>query len=258
MPGGAGNVLTTAIPANWPPGNAPRDQEAPGSIALLHTCAARDDTSVPTVSARAPPAGQVAMHPTPDAIRHEQPLQRNSRDRPANASRPFRGILPGRAAEALTSHHQRKEPGHGSPARTPARSCRRVEGHPRPTCGLECRGTEWVRRNVLPEGRSRSAALRRWPTDTSGTLFPSRTSGEPGAAEGYSASAGRPVGDPQTNGSRGQISAGGWLAAAPVGRRCRPGCSSCIGCRTLLKWRAFVYDSGASGGDGWVTSGTDS
>ena len=42
---------------NWPPGKAPRDQETPGSIALLHTCAARDDTSVPTVSARALPAG---------------------------------------------------------------------------------------------------------------------------------------------------------------------------------------------------------
>jgi hypothetical protein len=38
-------------------GKSPCDQEAPGSIALLHTCAARDDTSVPTVSARAPPAG---------------------------------------------------------------------------------------------------------------------------------------------------------------------------------------------------------
>jgi hypothetical protein len=57
MPGGAGSVLTTAMPANSPPGKAPRDQEAPGSIALLHTYAARDDTSVPTVSARAPPAG---------------------------------------------------------------------------------------------------------------------------------------------------------------------------------------------------------
>lgn len=57
MPGGAGSVLTTAMPANWPQGKAPRDQEAPGSIALLQTCAARDDTSVPTVSARAPPAG---------------------------------------------------------------------------------------------------------------------------------------------------------------------------------------------------------
>ena len=57
MPGGAGSVLTTAMPAKWPPGKTPRDQEAPGSIALLHTCAARDDTSVPTVSARAPPAG---------------------------------------------------------------------------------------------------------------------------------------------------------------------------------------------------------
>jgi hypothetical protein len=44
-------------PPDWPPGTAPRDQEAPGSIALLHTYAARDDTSVPTVSARAPPAG---------------------------------------------------------------------------------------------------------------------------------------------------------------------------------------------------------
>jgi hypothetical protein len=57
MPGIAGGVLTTAMRANWPPGEAPSDQEAPGSIALLHTCAARDDTSVPTVSARAPPAG---------------------------------------------------------------------------------------------------------------------------------------------------------------------------------------------------------
>jgi hypothetical protein len=37
MPGGAGSVLTTAMPANSPPGKAPRDQEAPGSIALLHT-----------------------------------------------------------------------------------------------------------------------------------------------------------------------------------------------------------------------------
>jgi hypothetical protein len=57
MPGGAGIVLTTAMPANSPPAKAPRDQVAPGSIALLHTCAARDDTSIPTVSARAPPAG---------------------------------------------------------------------------------------------------------------------------------------------------------------------------------------------------------
>ena len=57
MPGGADSVLTTAMPANWPPAKAPRNQEAPGSTALLHTCAARDDTSVPTVSARAPPAG---------------------------------------------------------------------------------------------------------------------------------------------------------------------------------------------------------
>ena len=66
--------------ANSPPGKAPCNQEAPGSIALLHICAARDDTSVPTVSARAPPAGQVAMHPTPDAIRHEQPFHRNSQE----------------------------------------------------------------------------------------------------------------------------------------------------------------------------------
>ena len=52
------------------------DQEAPGSIALLHACAARDDTSVPTVSARASTAGRVVIHPTPDAIRHVQPLHR--------------------------------------------------------------------------------------------------------------------------------------------------------------------------------------
>jgi hypothetical protein len=57
MPGGAGSVLTTAMPAELATGKAPRDQEAPGSTALLHTCAARDDTSVPTVSVRAPPAG---------------------------------------------------------------------------------------------------------------------------------------------------------------------------------------------------------
>jgi hypothetical protein len=70
-PGRAGSVLTPATPSKCPPGHASRDQEAPGSIALLQTCVARDDTSVPTVSARAPPAGQVAMHPTPDAICHE-------------------------------------------------------------------------------------------------------------------------------------------------------------------------------------------
>ncbi|MBE1603650.1 hypothetical protein HEB94_000498 [Actinopolymorpha pittospori] len=77
MPGGAGSALIDCHARQLATGKTLRDQAAPGSIALLHTCAARDDTSVPTVSARAPPAGQVAMHPTPDAIRHEQPLQRN-------------------------------------------------------------------------------------------------------------------------------------------------------------------------------------
>ena len=91
-------------------GKAPRDQEAPGSIALLHTCAARDDTSVPTVSARAPPAGQVAMHPTPDAIRHEQPLQRKFKERARkrqpsiqNDSNRSRGIC--QSCAAPTSAH---------------------------------------------------------------------------------------------------------------------------------------------------------
>jgi hypothetical protein len=98
MSGGVGSALIDCHARQLATGKTLRDQEAPGSIALLHTCAARDDTSVPTVSARAPPAGQVAMHPTPDAIRHEQPLQRDSRNRPANASRPFRGTLTGRAA----------------------------------------------------------------------------------------------------------------------------------------------------------------
>jgi hypothetical protein len=81
MPGGAGSALIDCHARQLATGKTLRDQEAPGSIALLHTCAARDDTSVPTVSARAPPAGQVAIHPTPDAIRHEQPLQRKFKER---------------------------------------------------------------------------------------------------------------------------------------------------------------------------------
>ena len=78
MPGGAGSGLIDCPAHRSPPGRIP-DQEAPGSIALLYICTARDDTSVPTVSARALPTGQVATHPTPDAIRHEQPLQQNNR-----------------------------------------------------------------------------------------------------------------------------------------------------------------------------------
>jgi hypothetical protein len=84
--------------ANSPPGKAPCNQEAPGSIALLHICAARDDTSVPTVSARAPPAGQVAMHPTPDAIRHEQPFHRNSQEGGSQRQPLFPGMLSAPAA----------------------------------------------------------------------------------------------------------------------------------------------------------------
>ncbi len=57
MPSGAGSALIDCHARQLATGKTLRDQEAPGSIALLHTCAARDDTSVPTVSARAPPAG---------------------------------------------------------------------------------------------------------------------------------------------------------------------------------------------------------
>ena len=117
MLGGAGSALINCPCPPMGHRNVLCDQEAPGSIALLHACAARDDTSVPTVSARASTAGRVVIHPTPGAIRHVQPLHRTCQGAdPANVSSSVRRTLTGRATSAncvwleLPSGQRRPEP----------------------------------------------------------------------------------------------------------------------------------------------------
>lgn len=78
----------------------PAIRKPPGSIALLHTCAARDDTSVLPCQRvpRRPGRSRCTRPQTPSDMRSLS--NENSRNGPANASRPFRTILTGRAASA--------------------------------------------------------------------------------------------------------------------------------------------------------------